>query len=85
MIIDFCRTFSVELPVFIVSKLIERVGTFKYLGTFSSEDLKWHKNSEEILKNIKSRFNAFSKFKSINLSSTQCNHFIRSLILPVLL
>ena len=52
---------------------------------FFSEDLKWHKNSEEIFKNIKSRFNAFSKFKSFNPSATQCNHFIQSLILPVLL
>ena len=50
-----------------------------------SEDLKWHKNSEEIFKNIKSRFNAYSKFKSFNTSATQCNHFIQSLILPVLL
>ena len=63
--------------------MIERVCTFKYLGTFFSEDLKWHKNSEEIFKNIKSRFNAFSKFKSFNPSATQCNHFIQSLILPV--
>ena len=85
MIIDFSRTFSVELPVFIDSKVIERVCTFKYLGTFFSEDLKWHKNSEEVFKNIKSRFNAFSKFKSFNPSSTQCAHFIQSLILPVLL
>ena len=76
MIIDFSKTFSVELPVFIDSKVIERVCTFEYLGTFFSEDLQWHKNSEENFKIIKSRFNAFSKFKSFNLSSTQCNHFI---------
>ena len=71
MIIDFSRTFSVELPVFIDSKVIERVCTSKYLGTSFSEDLKWQKNSEETFKNIKSRFNAFSNFKSFNPSATQ--------------
>ena len=35
MIIDFGRTFSVELPVFIDSKVVKRVCTFKHLVTWS--------------------------------------------------
>ena len=85
MVIDFSRTFSVESAVFIDNKQIEQVLSFKYLGTFFNNDLKWHVNSDEIYKKIKSRFYAFYKFKSFDPSLKQCHYFIQSLILPILL
>ena len=48
MVIDFSRSFSVESAAFIDSKEIEKVISFKYLGTFFSEDLKWRVNSDSL-------------------------------------
>lgn len=70
MIIDFSRSFSVDSSILIDRKKIEKVDSFKFLGTFFSEDLKWHKNSDKIFKkqkiqkksktNWNHRFHAFS-------------------------
>ena len=63
MVFDFSKSHDVTSSVFIDGIEIECVLDFKYLGTFFSEDLKWHTNSDELYKKIKSRFYAFSKFK----------------------
>ena len=85
MVFDFSKSHDVTSSVFIDGIEIERVLDFKYLGTFFSEDLKWHTNSDKLYKKIKSRFYAFSKFKSFNPSNEQCFNFIQSLVLPILL
>ena len=85
MVFDFSRSQIVTSSVFIDGAEIEKVFDFKYLGTFFSEDLRWHSNSDSLYKKIKSRFYAFSKFKSFNPSEDQCFKFIQSLVLPILL
>ena len=85
MVFDFSRSQNVTSSVFINGAEIEKVFDFKYLGTFFSEDLRWHSNSDSLYKKIKSRFYAFSKFKSFNPSEDQCFKFIQSLVLPILL
>ena len=85
MVLDFSRTHTVTSSVFIGIQEIEKVCDFKYLGTIFSDDLKWHNNSDAIYKKLKSRFYACFKFKSFNPSYEQCQHFIQTLILPILM
>lgn len=85
MVFDFSRTYDVTSNVFIDNKPIDKVLEFKHLGTIFSHDLKWQANSDALYKRLKSRFYAFSKFRSFKPSVKQCHHFIQSLILPILL
>ena len=84
MIVSFSRTHSVCDYVFIDGKLIDKVDDFKYLGTFFGANLKWSSNTDHIYKKLKQRFFAFSKFKHFKPNEQQRNHFIRSLIFPIL-
>ena len=85
MVFDFSKSNTVTSSAFIDGTEIEKVVDFKYLGTFFSEDLRWHKNSDTIYKKIKSRFYVFSKFRSFYPTDAQCFSFIQSLVLPFLL
>jgi hypothetical protein len=85
MVFNFSRRHSITSSVFMNGFTIEKVSNFKYLGTIFSEDLKWHKNTEFILNKLKTRFYAFFKFMSFKPSKTQELHFIKTIILPVLL
>ena len=66
MVFDFSRSQNVTSSIFINGAEIEKVFDYKYLGTFFSEDLSWHSISDSLSKNLKSRFNVFSKFKSFH-------------------
>ena len=68
MVCDFSRSQNITSSVFINGAEIEKVFDFKYLGTFFSEDMRWHSNSDSVYKKIRSQFYAFSKFKSFNPS-----------------
>ena len=59
MAFDFSTSQNVTLPVFINGAEIEKVFDFKYLGTFFSEYLRWHSNSDSLYKKIKSLFTLF--------------------------
>jgi hypothetical protein len=83
MIINFSQTHSVESDVIVNSRPIEQVHQFKYLGTIFSSNLKWQDNTEAILRKLKSRFYALSKFKSFSPSYQQVQSFINTLILPI--
>ena len=85
MIFDFSRSHTATSDVLIDGKPIEKVECFKYLGTIFSDNLKWSDNSDYIFRKLKSRFYAFSKFKTFSPSSHQSEHFVQSLILPILL
>ena len=85
MIFDFSRSKEVTSNVFIDNNPVEKVQCFKYLGTIFNDDLKWTDNTDLIFRILKSRFYALSKFKSFYPSNTQCEYFVQSLILPILL
>ena len=85
MVCDFSRSQNITSSVFINGAEIEKVFDFKYLGTFFSEDMRWHSNSDSVYKKIRSQFYAFSKFKSFNPSEDQYFKFVHSLVLPILL
>jgi hypothetical protein len=63
---------------------IDKVNHFGTFGTTFSNSLKWHENSLCINSKLRSRFYAFSKFKHFKPSVSQKDHFIKTLIFPIL-
>ena len=84
MVLSFSRSYAIYDYLFIAGQPIDKVDHFKYLGTIFSSNLKWHENSDCINGKLRSRFYAFSKFKQFKPSQSQKDHFIRTLIFPVL-
>ena len=84
MVVSFSRSYGIYDYLFIDNNVIEKVEDFKYLGTFFSCDLKWQSNTDYIYRKLRQRFYAFSKFKHFKPTSKQKQHFIESLIFPVL-
>ena len=84
MVLSFSRTFAIYDYLFINGSVIDKVEHFKYLGTTFSNSLKWCENSNCLNSKIRSRFYAFSKFKHFKPNAYQRDHFIKTLIFPVL-
>ena len=84
MVVNFSRTCGIYDYIFIKENPIERVGTFKYLGTFFDDNLKWQSNTSYIYGKLKQRFYAFSRFSHFKPNRAQKDYFIQSLIKPVL-
>ena len=84
MVLSFSRSYAIYDYLFIAGQPIDKVDHFKYLGTIFSSSLKWHENSDCINGKLRSRFYAFSKFKQFKPSQSQKDHFIRTLIFPIL-
>ena len=84
MVLSFSRTYGFYDYLFINDSVIEKVESFKYLGTFFSNNLKWHANSDYVYGKLKQRFFAFSKFKHFRPSLAQRELFIKTIIFPVL-
>ena len=84
MVVSFSRTFGIYDYLFIDGSPIEKVEHFKYLGTIFSDNLKWHENTDCVNSKLRSRFYAFSKFKLFNPTVSQKEHFIKTLIFPIL-
>ena len=53
MVFDFGRNLSFITPVCINNECIEQVTSFKYLGTFYSNNLKWQTNTAYLYKKLK--------------------------------
>ena len=83
MVVSFSRTYSIYDYLFINGSPIERVDTFKYLGTFFDSNLKWQSNTDYIYGKLKQRFYAFSRFKHFKPDKSQRDYFIASLIQPI--
>ena len=84
MVVNFSKSCAIYDYVFINGNPIEKVESFKYLGTIFDNDLKWSSNTDYIYGKVKKRFYAFSRFKHFRPSIKQKHHFIQSLIQPVL-
>ena len=55
MVIDFRRNKSQITPLYINNTEVEQISSFKFLGTFISNDLNWTTNCNSILKKAKQR------------------------------
>ena len=84
MVVNFSKSCAIYDYVFINDNSIEKVESFKYLGTIFDNDLRRSSNTDYIYGKVKKRFCALSRFKHFRASIEQKHHFIQSLIQPVL-
>ena len=84
MIIDFRKNKRPILPLSINNTEVEQIDTFKFLGTHISNDLKWNKNCNEILKKAKQRLYFLRQLRSYYVNSTILCNFYRAIIQSIL-
>ena len=84
MIIDFRKNKGPILPLSINNTEVEQIDTFKFLGTHISNDLKWNKNCNEILKKAKQRLYFLRQLRSYYVNSTILCNFYRAIIQSIL-
>ncbi|XP_054650702.1 uncharacterized protein LOC129191401 [Dunckerocampus dactyliophorus] len=71
-------------PLFIGETEVERVKTFKFLGTHISEDLTWSHNTQQILKKSQRRLYFLRRLRKFGMSTTILSCFYRCTIESVL-
>ena len=64
-------------PLHIGETQVERVKTFKFLGTYISEDLSWSHNTQHIAKKSQQRLYFLRKLRKFGLSSKLLSNFYR--------
>lgn len=84
MTIDFRKTQSDLEPLEIKGKSVETVKDFKFLGLVLSNDLKWEKNTEKIVKKAQQRLYFLRRLKKFGLKSDVLVNFYRAIIESVL-
>ena len=65
---DFRKKRNVHLLQYINGKEVERVGSFKFLGTYISEDLSWTINTNMLVKKAQKRLYFLRMPGTLNLS-----------------
>ena len=71
-------------PLLINDSTVEQVSTFKFLGTYVSNDLSWEFNSLSILSKARQRLYFLRKLKSFNVNKTILINFYRAIVESVL-
>ena len=84
MLIDLRRNKTVIPPVNIDNHSIERVRTYKLLGLWIDDDMKWKTNTEKIVKKAAKRLFFLKVLKSYGASSNELKKFYITVIRPVL-
>ena len=84
MIVDFRRNKSPISPLFINNTEVERISSFKFLGTYISDDLNWNINLNQILKKAKQRLYFLRQLNSYHVNNTILLHFYRAIIQSIL-
>ncbi|XP_072557584.1 protein phosphatase methylesterase 1-like isoform X2 [Paramormyrops kingsleyae] len=67
LIIDFRRKMVNHQPLVINGEVVERVSTFKFLGTYMSEDLMWTNNTYCLIRKAQQRLYFLRVLRKINL------------------
>ena len=62
MAVNFSRTYAINDYNFISGNPIEQVASFKYLGTFFDNNLKWQSNIDYVKGKLRQRFFTFQAF-----------------------
>uniref|UniRef100_A0ABM5GPN4 Single-strand DNA endonuclease ASTE1 isoform X2 n=1 Tax=Pogona vitticeps TaxID=103695 RepID=A0ABM5GPN4_9SAUR len=78
------RKRNVHLPLYINGEEVERVGSFKFLGTYISEDLSWNINGNMLMKKAQKRLYFLRMLGKLNLSQHLLLSYYRSTIESVL-
>ena len=84
IIIDFRLKKTPMAPLLINDSTVEQVSTFKFLGTYVSNDLSWEFNSLSILSKARQRLYFLRKLKSFNVNKTILINFYRAIVESVL-
>jgi len=84
MVIDFRRKRNVLVPLQINGDEVERVSTFKFLGTTISKDLSWTDDTMAIVKKSQQRLRFLRLLRKTNLQGNLLVTFYRSAIESVL-
>ena len=71
------RKRSEHSPLHIGETQVEKVKTFKFLGTYISEDLSWSHNTQHIAKKSQQRLYFLRKLRKFGLSSKLLSNFYR--------
>ncbi len=80
IILDFRRHKADPAPLYINRDCVERVQTFKFLGTIISADLKWSANSTLIIKKAQQRLHFLRVLKKNSLNVKLLETFYRSAV-----
>ena len=84
MIVDFRRNKSVMAPLVIHNTVVEQVTSFKFLGTFVTNDLTWDTNCKKLLSKARQRMYFLRKLKSLKINKTILTQFYRAVVESVL-
>ncbi len=84
LIIDFRKKQDKHTPLYINGEGVERVTSFKFLGTHISENLSWTTNTTAIVKKAQQRLYFLCTLKKVNLSQQHLTSFYRCSIESVL-
>ncbi len=68
VIIDFRRKPDVHTPLYINEEMVERVSSFKFMGTHISEELTWTINITALVKKAQKRLYILRMLNDVNLS-----------------
>ncbi len=80
IILDFRRHRANPAPLYINGDCVERVQTFKFLGTIISADLKWSANTTAVIKKAQQRLHFLRVLKKNNLKEKLLETFYRSAV-----
>ncbi|KAK0136437.1 putative nuclease HARBI1 [Merluccius polli] len=80
IIIDFRKKKTDLTPLYINGACVEKVRTFKYLGTVISEDLSWSSYTTAVVKKAQQRIHFLRVLRRNNLESKLLETFYRSCI-----
>ena len=81
MVFDFRKnSFDVFRPVFINNSVIDVVGSFKYLGTMFSSDLKWTLHTKMQVAKTNQRLYFLRKLREFHVDRTIMSLFYKSVI-----
>ena len=71
-------------PIVINGEVVERVHSFKFLGTYISDNLTWSVNCTEILKKARQRLYFLRQLKSFGVQQSILVNFYRAIIESIL-
>ncbi|KAL1282557.1 hypothetical protein QQF64_001360 [Cirrhinus molitorella] len=84
MIVDFRRNPPALSPLTIMDSTVATVESFKFLGSFISQDLKWDTHINSIVKKAQQRLHFLRQLKKFNLPQELLKQFYTAVIESVL-
>ena len=84
LIIDFRVKKNEKMPLTINEQAVEQVTSYKFLGTYISKDLKWNKNSVDIVKKARQRLFFLRTLSSFKVQQYILVNFYRAIIESIL-